>query len=104
MRSADVRATDKQNCDATMHELKQLSRDFHLPILLISSFNRDSYWTPVDMNCFKESGSIEYGCDVLLALQYDGMKAISSRKAPMFGIRQCFSGFMIILENKSFQM
>ena len=73
MRAADPRATDKQNCDAGMHELKQLSRDFHLPILLISSFNRDSYWTPVDMNCFKESGSIEYGCDVLLALQYDGM-------------------------------
>lgn len=73
MKSANPRATDKQNCDTAMHELKQLSRDYRLPVILISSFNRESYSQPVDMTCFKESGSIEYGCDVLLALQYDGM-------------------------------
>ena len=73
MKSADARATDKQNCDSSMHELKRLSRDYRIPIIIISSFNRQSYGQPVDFTCFKESGAIEYGCDVLLALQYDGM-------------------------------
>jgi len=69
----DIRATDKQNMDKAVVELKRLSRDFSIPILAISSFNRENYTNPVSISSFKESGAIEYTSDVLLALQYSGM-------------------------------
>ena len=65
----DPRATDKQNVDRTVVELKRLSRDLKSPVLAISSFNRDAYNKQASMASAKESGAIEYGCDVLLALQ-----------------------------------
>ena len=69
----DIRATDKQNTDRAVLELKRLSRDFDIPILCISSLNRESYMEPINMKAFKESGAIEYGSDMLIGLQYDGM-------------------------------
>ncbi|MBQ7067672.1 MAG: hypothetical protein IJM82_00740 [Synergistaceae bacterium] len=38
----------------------------------ISSFNRESYKSPVSMASFKESGAIEYSSDVLIGLQFEG--------------------------------
>ena len=70
---ADVRATDKQNTDRAVLELKRLSRDYNIPVIGISSFNRDNYNAPVNLASFKESGAIEYSSDVLIGLQYDGM-------------------------------
>lgn len=70
---ADIRATDKQNTDKAVLELKRLSRDYSIPIIGISSFNRDNYTAPVNMASFKESGAIEYSSDCLIGLQYDGM-------------------------------
>lgn len=67
------RATDKQNTDKAVLELKRLSRDYSIPVIGISSFNRDNYTAPVNMASFKESGAVEYSSDVLLALQYEGM-------------------------------
>ena len=68
----DTKMTDKQNTDRNITELKRLSRDFDIPVLGISSFNRESYKLPVSMASFKESGAIEYSSDVLLGLQYEG--------------------------------
>lgn len=70
----DVRASDKQNTDKAVLELKRISRDFKTPVIGISSFNRDNYASEVNMAAFKESGAIEYGSDVLIALQPQGMK------------------------------
>jgi replicative DNA helicase len=70
---ADMRATDKQNTDKAVLELKRLSRDCSIPIIGISSFNRDNYTVPVNLASYKESGAIEYSSDVLIGLQYDGM-------------------------------
>lgn len=70
---ADLRATDKQNTDKAVLELKRLSRDYGIPVIGISSFNRDNYTAPVNLASFKESGAIEYSSDVLLGLQYEGM-------------------------------
>lgn len=70
---ADVRATDKQNTDKAVLELKRLSRDYSIPVIGISSFNRDNYTAPVNLASFKESGAIEYSSDVLIGLQYEGM-------------------------------
>lgn len=70
----DMRASDKQNTDKAVLELKRLSRDYKIPIIAISSFNRDNYTSEVNMSAFKESGAIEYGSDVLIALQPQGMQ------------------------------
>ena len=62
-------ATDKQVVDACVFELKELSRNHKIPVIAISSFNRDNYTTPVSMTSFKESGAIEYSSDILIGLQ-----------------------------------
>jgi len=72
-----VGATDKQNTDKAILELKRLSRDDDLTIIGISSFNRDSYKGSsgkgrVNMADFKESGAIEYSADVLIGLEFAG--------------------------------
>ncbi|MBR1615770.1 MAG: toprim domain-containing protein [Treponema sp.] len=69
----DVHATDKQNTDTNTFELKEISRDFQIPVIAVSSFNRDNYQEPVSMQSFKESGAIEYSSDILFGLQYAGM-------------------------------
>ena len=71
----DIRASDKQNTDKNVLELKRLSRDYKVPVIAISSFNRDSYNAEVNLTAFKESGAIEYGSDVLMAIQPAGMKS-----------------------------
>lgn len=66
------RATDKQNTDKAVLELKRLSRDYKTPVIGISSFNRQNYRERVTMEAFKESGAIEYSSDVLIGLQLKG--------------------------------
>lgn len=66
------RATDKQNTDKSVLELKRISRDFETAVIAISSFNRENYKTSVSMQSFKESGAIEYSSDVLIGLQLKG--------------------------------
>lgn len=77
----DPRYTDKQNMDKSVLELKRLSRDYALPVLAISSFNRESYTTAAHMASFKESGALEYASDVLFALQPRGMESIPRDEA-----------------------
>ena len=68
----NLKFTDKQNTDKNILELKRLSRDLQIPVIGISSFNRESYKSPVSMASFKESGAIEYSSDVLIGLQFEG--------------------------------
>ena len=65
--------TDKQLVDMNVVELKRLARALRVPVVVISSFNRDNYNNPVNEGSFKESGAIEYTSDVLLGLQLAGM-------------------------------
>lgn len=78
---ADARASDKQNTDKNVLELKRLSRDFNLPVIVISSFNRGNYATEEGVTelAFKESGAIEYGVDTLIGLQFSGEKIKSMK-------------------------
>lgn len=69
----DVHMTDKQNTDKAVLELKRISEAYQIPVVAISSFNRESYGSSVSMASFKESGAIEYSSDVLIGLQYYGM-------------------------------
>ena len=65
----DVRRST--NDDIT--KLKVLAREFDIPVIVISAFNRASYTDPVSMSSFRESSGIEYSADVLIGLQYRGM-------------------------------
>lgn len=69
------RATDKQNTDKAVLELKRISRDYKTPVIGVSSLNRASYNEPVSMAAFKETGAIEYSADVLIGLQLAGVGA-----------------------------
>lgn len=97
---ADIRATDKQNTDKAVLELKRLSRDFKTPVIGISSFNRANYSEAVKMEAFKESGSLEYGSDVLLGLQLAGAggKNFDPTKAKQQNPRQIE---LVILKNRN---
>lgn len=68
----DERASDKQIVDHNVTALKQLSRDFDIPVIAVSSLNRQNYAEKINMAAFKESGAIEYGSDVLIGLQLTG--------------------------------
>lgn len=97
----DPRASDKQNTDKSVLELKRLSRDLKAPVFAISSFNRDSYVSDVGMDAFKESGAIEYGSDVLMAIQPQGMtKGRGSTDNNREQIEKCKSGDIRHLELK----
>lgn len=72
---ADPHDTDKRAIDRAVMELRQLSRDMHTAVYAISSLNRGSYYGgTVRLDSFKESGAIEYGADLLLALQPAGVE------------------------------
>ena len=65
----DVRRST--NDDIT--KLKVLAREFDIPVIVISAFNRASYTDPVSMSSFRESSGIEYSADILMGLQYQDM-------------------------------
>ena len=60
---------EKRNIDKAVIELRKIARDYNITIVAISSLNRGSYNGDIGPEAFKESGAIEYGSDVLLALQ-----------------------------------
>ncbi len=66
--------SDKQRTDYNVTELKRISRDFAIPVIIVSSLNRDNYNEPISLSALKESGSLEYGSDVVMGLQIQGMR------------------------------
>lgn len=73
LKSESDRDTDKQATDKNMMALRQMARDMRTPVFVISSLNRSSYSGSISLDSFKESGAIEYGADVLMGLQPEGM-------------------------------
>lgn len=63
--------TTKETIDAAVTELKRISREFNITVIVISSVNRVNYLTPIDFESFKESGGIEYTSDVVWGLQLE---------------------------------
>lgn len=82
IKPAESKQSDKQSIDSIVVDLKRISRGYNVPVIAISSFNRDSYNAPVNMASFKESGAIEYSSDVLIGLQYDKMDNCDKKSAP----------------------
>lgn len=65
----------KEAVDNMVPELKRISRELDLTMIIISSVNRANYLTPIDFESLKESGSIEFSCDVLWGLQLQCLNA-----------------------------
>lgn len=75
-----IRANDKLKTDENILSLKQLSRDYEIPVFVISILNRETYkdmTQEVTLTSFKESGAIEYSCAVVLALQLSKVTDLS---------------------------
>lgn len=69
------RDSDKASVDFNVTALRQFARDLKTPVWCVATLNRESYSGPVDLDSFKESGSIEYGADYLFGLQPRGIAA-----------------------------
>ena len=63
------RLTMQETIDASVTELKRISRELDITIFVISSVNRANYLTPIDFESLKHSGGIEYTADVIWGLQ-----------------------------------
>lgn len=63
--------TTKEQVDLTVTELKRLSRELNTAVFIISSVNRAGYLLPIDFESIKESGNIEFTCDVIWGLQLE---------------------------------
>jgi len=66
---APRRASLKETVDNTVTELKRISRELDLTVIVVSSVNRQNYMTPIDFESLKESGGIEFTADVVWGLQ-----------------------------------
>lgn len=92
------RATDKQLVDRNVVEFRTLAAEYDIPVIVISSFNRDNYDNPVSNKSYKDSGNIEYSSDTLIGLQLHGIgkpgfdaetaKAASIRKIELVILKQ----------------
>ena len=60
----------KDAVDETVSKLQHFTTDGKRTSILVSSFNRAAYYSPVTIDSFRESGNIEYAADVMLGFQY----------------------------------
>ncbi|MFR2886632.1 MAG: DnaB-like helicase C-terminal domain-containing protein [Clostridium butyricum] len=80
LKSANNKMNDKQSNDFNVTELKKLSRDYNIPVIVISSLNRANYSTSIGFESFKETGAIEYGSDAIIGLQLKAVDAVEKSK------------------------
>lgn len=71
---SNTNLTDKQQIDYNVTTLKKISRDYGIPIIAISSFNRMNYRQTASYEAFKESGGIEYTADVIFTMQLTALR------------------------------
>ena len=108
LQSPDVRMSDKQATDKNVFSLKRISREYKIPVIVISSLNRDNYSQEINMAAFKESGAIEYSSDVLIGLQPQGMDGgttDSEKKSNRQVLKNCKAGDirrieLVVLKNR----
>ena len=67
--TADGNKDKRLEVDHIVTTLKRLSREHKTPVVVIASLNRANYNQRMSFDSFKESGGIEYSCDVLIGLQ-----------------------------------
>lgn len=67
---SDPRADVRSATDYNVTELVNIAKKYRVPVVAISSINRASYKGKMSLGSAKESSGIEYGSDILLALQF----------------------------------
>ena len=67
---AMARAGTREALDASITELKRITRDYNITLFAISSVNRSNYLTPIAFESLKETGAIEFTADCIYGLQY----------------------------------
>lgn len=77
----DERAMERKNVDRNVSELRKIAKTMNTPVVAIASLNRAAYYSPLDLDSFKESGGIEYGADVVMGIQPRGMDEEYSKVA-----------------------
>ena len=95
------RMTDKMNTDRNITELKRISRDYKIPLIVISSLNRGSYSKKISEDAFKESGAIEYTADILIGLQFEGQDNTQDFDLTKAKSEQPRKIELVILKNRS---
>lgn len=73
MPSPDDTLQERQAIDKNVDALRRTASKYHIPVIMISALNRESYADPVSLASYKGSGGIEYRCDTILALQMSGI-------------------------------
>lgn len=69
----------KDIVDMIVNSLKIMARSEQVPVIAISSINRQSYKEYANFSALKESGSLEYSADTVLILQ---LKALADMNKP----------------------
>ena len=62
--------SDKQAVDTVLAKIGDLGAKYNMTIILISSIGRSSYDKPLTLAACKDSGTIEYAADTIMALDY----------------------------------
>lgn len=65
LRSPDNRLIQRDAIDLALRTLKDIQTELSATIIIVSSLNRVNYLVPIGFESFKESGGIEYTCDVI---------------------------------------
>ncbi len=73
MIKSDPTADDKRNVDNVLVALKDIAMRHMVPVVGISSFNREGYWAKALYSAIKSSGDGEYYANTILALEYPGI-------------------------------
>ena len=70
LKSSGAGGDPRNIIDENVRYLRQLAQEMEIPVVVINSLNRNSYGRSISVSAFKESGSIEYSADVVLAMQF----------------------------------
>ena len=65
-----VKGSAKEAVDAVVSSMEKFTHKEDRTIVLVSSFNRGGYYSPISMDSFRETGNLEYAADALIGLQY----------------------------------
>lgn len=61
--------SEREQIDISVDILTKIRRELKAPIIVISSFGRDSYLTPASNTSFKGSGGIEFSADCTITME-----------------------------------
>lgn len=103
--STDNKLNDIQTVRDAVFGLSKLARHYNTPVITLSSFNRASYKKEADMSCCKDSSSIEYTADVLLALSFNNINdknySEANEKAKSNDVRIARDMKLSVLKNRA---